>query len=85
MNWSDIVKDLSTIRKNYRNDMMEMANRFVVAIMDSKGLYESDHVLATLLDMCVEYTDDPTTEPRRKIIAKAINSLLDYLEINSKN
>lgn len=81
MGWDETSKALSAIRKNYHDDTIEMANRFITFIMDSNGLCESDHAVATLLDMCVEYTDDPTTESRRKIIARAINALLDYLEI----
>lgn len=53
--------------------------RKVVGAIALNDLDKDNQPLATILDFAIEYTDDQTSDDRRKKLAKAILAIVDVL------
>jgi len=78
---------MQTKAGNYRtviNLRNQIANddefiRKVVGVIALNDLDKDDPPLATILDFAIEYSDDPTSDDRKKKLAKAILAIIDTL------
>ena len=74
---ADNYQTVIDLRNQIAND--DEFIRKVVGTIALNGLDKDNPPLATILDFAIEYSDDSTSDDRKKKLAKAILAIMDAL------
>ena len=74
---ADNYRTVIDLRNQIAND--DEFIRKVVGVIALNDLDKDNQPLATILDFAIEYSDDSTSDDRKKKLAKAILAIMDAL------